>query len=123
MAIPNTNMAKLAEVKLPILKRLKSMIGSFTLSSTTKNRIVASTVPPNRERIGVELQPQSFPWIMASTRQNMAALKVMMPGKSMRLLTPGSRVSGTNIATMKRPMMQNGKFTKKIQRQSKFCTR
>src|SRR6266480_3531253 len=123
IAIPNRNIATLEALKLRILKRLKSTIGSETLLSTMKTSKRAISAPAKSESTGVEVQPQSLPWMIANTRQNIAVLKVSKPSGSNFLLVPASRVSGTKIATIIRPTIQNGRLTKKIQRQSKFCTR
>src|SRR6266702_7187082 len=80
----------LEALKLRILNRLKSTIGSDTL---------------------------------LSTRQKIAMLKVSRPRGSNFLLVLSARVSGTKIANLIKPTIQYGRLTKKIQRQSKFCTR
>src|SRR5438876_6739681 len=123
MAIPNRKIATLEALKLRILNRLKSTISSDTLVSTMKKSTNTTSATAKRESIGVEVQPQSFPWMIANTRQNIAVLKVNRPNGSNFLLVASSRVSGTNIATIIRPTIQKGRLTKKIQRQSKFCTR
>src|SRR6266702_3230085 len=113
----------LEALKLRILNRLKSTIGSDTLLSTMKNSIKATSAPAKSESMGGEVQPQSLPCIIPNTRQKIAMLKVNKPRGSNFLLVLSSRVSGTKIATIIRPTIQNGRLTKKIQRQSKFCTR
>src|SRR5437764_15395886 len=83
----------------------------------------ATNAPAKRESTEVEVQPQSFPCMIANTRQKIAVLKVSKPSGSNFLLVPGSRVSGTKIDTIIRLMIHNGRSTKKIKHQSKFCIR
>src|SRR5437588_6629849 len=121
--MPNRRTVMFVLVKLHVLNKLRSTIGSRCHTSTITKRITLPTAAPKSDRMGTEDQPHSFPWMTANTRQKIAIVSVSRPGTSICLLTEGSRVSGTksNVSTI--PTAQIGRLTRKIQRQSKVWTR